>query len=252
MFCLLKIAYDDTFHGFQTQPGIRTVQGEILRALNPLGIRKVLSSSRTDSHVRSAATVIEVEYDDVLKLCKVVDSLSGIAVTAYFASNEFINLRSGIEKEYWYVSPHATDPLKLSCAINEFLNGNLSNFSRDRNKRVAIEKIANFNGNSYTLLIFSGKSFSWNFVRISAETIIRRSIGQVSDEEWQEMLRGKKTSRFKGRPENLVLANVKTNIPFIPYASSKILTIRSSILPLIAWSSFLDNSVKEFLEKAPL
>ncbi|MEM0126859.1 MAG: hypothetical protein QXM60_01255 [Thermoplasmatales archaeon] len=252
MFCLLKIAYDDTFHGFQTQPGIRTVQGEILRGLKPLGITKVLSSSRTDSHVRSAATVIEVEYDDVSKLCKVVDSLRGIAVTAYFVSNEFINLRSGIEKEYWYISPLTTDPVKLSYTINEFLNGNISNFSRDRNKKVMIEKIANFNGSSYTLLIFSGRSFSWNFVRISAETIIRRSIGQVSDEEWQEMLRGKKTSRFKGKPENLILANIKTNIPFIPYASSKIPKIRSSVLPLIVWLGFLDNSVKEFVEKAPL
>ncbi|MEM0128493.1 MAG: hypothetical protein QXO03_05370 [Thermoplasmatales archaeon] len=249
MFCLLKIAYDDTFHGFQIQPDVRTVQGEILKAITPLGITRVLSSSRTDSHVRSAATIIEVEFDDALKLCRIIDSIDGIAVTSYSTSESFLNLRSRIKKEYWYISPLHTDEAKLSKAIGEFLEGNISNFSRDRTKKVMLETISDVSGETFTLLKFLGKSFSWNFVRIAAESILRRSLGQVTDEDWDDMLHGKKYSRFKGSPENLILVDVKTDLAFTSYESKKIQKIRASTLAQVAWSHFVDSSTLEFVRK---
>lgn len=249
MFCLLKIAYDNTFHGFQVQPGFRTVQGEMLRALRPLGIDKIYVSSRTDSHVRSVATVVEMECHDVLKVCRIVDSIEGIIVLGYATSESFFKLRSGFVKTYWYISPCRTDQGALSSAIEQFLRGKMNNFSKDSEKNVILEGISYINDSSFTLLVFSGRAFSWSFVRIAGETIIRRALGEIEDGEWNEMLLGKRKSRYRGRAENLILVNSAGNIEFFQYHSRKIGKIREAILPELAWASLLDASVLKFMDR---
>ncbi|MGC8644645.1 MAG: hypothetical protein ACP5UO_00055 [Thermoplasmata archaeon] len=246
MYCLLKIAYDNSFHGFQAQPGIRTVQGEMLEALRPIGITRIYASSRTDSHVRSAGTIVEMEHDDVQKVCRIVDSLKGIAVLGYATREKFVNLRSGIMKTYWYLSPFPTDGDSLDAAICEFMAGSVSSFSKDRNRKVILDGISKISGSSFTLLIFSGRAFSWNFVRIAGETIVRRALGEIGDGEWGEMLQGIRRSRFRGKAENLILVDSRSEIMFKGYPSAKIAKIRASILPEVAWASLLDGSVAEF------
>lgn len=56
----LRIAYDGTdFHGWQAQPGFRTVQGELERAIKSLGIEtsRVRGASRTDRGVHAQGQV---------------------------------------------------------------------------------------------------------------------------------------------------------------------------------------------------
>ena len=56
----LTLAYEGTdFHGWQAQPGLRTVQGEVEGALRALGVRftRLRGCSRTDAGVHAAAQI---------------------------------------------------------------------------------------------------------------------------------------------------------------------------------------------------
>jgi tRNA pseudouridine38-40 synthase len=247
-YCLLEIAYDDSFYGFQVQPDVKTVQGEIVKALAPIGIKKVYGSSRTDAHVKSASSIIEVEHDDVKKVCKIVDSLKGIAVLGFYEADEFVNLRKKFEKEYLYFCDHGLNKKVLQRTIREFLKGKLESFSRDPSKRVALSKIEFSIGKTHTIFLFEGRSFSWNFVRISAESIIKRSDGSVSDEEWSELLSGKRRPRYKGKPNNLILYRTKTPFEFKRYESRNLATLRARIFQDFYWISSIDDTVRELTD----
>ncbi|MEO0323385.1 MAG: tRNA pseudouridine(38-40) synthase TruA [Myxococcota bacterium] len=62
----LTLAYEGTdFHGWQTQPGLRTVQSEVEGALRALGVRftRLRGCSRTDAGVHAAAQVAAFAVD---------------------------------------------------------------------------------------------------------------------------------------------------------------------------------------------
>jgi tRNA pseudouridine38-40 synthase len=240
-FCLINIAYDNTFFGFQLQPNVTTVQGELLKALSPIGIKKIYGSSRTDSHVRSASTIIEMECNDITKVCKIVDSVKGIIVRGYFESDEFINLRHSFEKEYLYIFNGRLNQKMVQRAIREFLKGELSGFSRDPRRKVLLSNISFSVKNTTTLFLFSGKAFSWNFVRIAAETIIRRSEGKIDDEEWSDLLSGSKRSRYKGDANNLILLNTRSPFKFNEYKSKNLKAIQARIFQDFYWLAGLDG-----------
>lgn len=234
-YWLLKIAYDDSFFGFQNQPNVRTVQGEILHALSPIGVKKVYGSSRTDSHVRSASSIIEVEHEDGRKVCKIVDSIKGIAVLGYFESNEFINLRRGLSKEYLYYCDRKLDRRSLKRAIREFMKGGMEYFSKDPAKKVILSRIIFSIRDSYTIFMFEGKSFSWNFVRIAAESISRRAEGKISDNDWSDMLSGRKRTIYRGDPHNLILYRTIAPFEFVSYHSKNIVPLKSRIFQDFFW-----------------
>ncbi|MGC8618289.1 MAG: hypothetical protein ACP5UZ_06065 [Thermoplasmata archaeon] len=254
-YWLLNIAYDDSFFGFQNQPNVRTVQGEILRALSPIGVKKVYGSSRTDAHVRSASSIIEIEHEDGQKVCKIVDSIDGIAVLGYLGSEEFINLRRNLTKEYLYYCDRRLDSKNLRKTVKEFMNGSFESFSKDATKRVILSRILFSIRGSHTIFLFEGKSFSWNFVRIAAESISRRAEGRISDRDWNDMILGKKKANLKGDPHNLILFRTKAPFKFVSYQSKNIGFLKSRIFQDFFWLySVCENpsditNIPDFLEK---
>ena len=66
---LLKVAYDGTdFHGWQVQPGVRTVEGELNRALSELTKEEitVIGASRTDAGVHALGNIAVFDTDSTI------------------------------------------------------------------------------------------------------------------------------------------------------------------------------------------
>jgi tRNA pseudouridine38-40 synthase len=107
----LLIQYDGTdFHGWQTQDGLRTVQGELMRVLSLLDDREVLvhGSGRTDAGVHAEGQVASVKLQREITPNKLRNAINGnLAADARvlfveIASDDFHARYSAIEKTYVY------------------------------------------------------------------------------------------------------------------------------------------------------
>jgi tRNA pseudouridine38-40 synthase len=107
----LLIQYDGTdFHGWQSQDGLRTVQGELERALSVIEGNKVnvYGSGRTDAGVHAEGQVASVEIQREITPEKLRNAINGNVgkdmrvLAASVASDEFHARYSAIEKTYVY------------------------------------------------------------------------------------------------------------------------------------------------------
>jgi tRNA pseudouridine38-40 synthase len=107
----LLIQYDGTdFHGWQSQDGLRTVQGELERALSLIEGNKVnvYGSGRTDAGVHAEGQVASVEIQREITPEKLRNAINGNVgkdmrvLAASVASDEFHARYSAIEKTYVY------------------------------------------------------------------------------------------------------------------------------------------------------
>ena len=107
----LVIQYDGTdFHGWQSQDGLRTVQGELERALSLIDGRdvNVHGSGRTDAGVHAEGQVASVEIQREITPGKLRNAINGNVgkdvrvLVATVAAPEFHARYSAIEKTYVY------------------------------------------------------------------------------------------------------------------------------------------------------
>lgn len=217
----------------------------MLKVLKPLGISKVYGASRTDAHVRASSTIIEMEYEGCTRICQLVDSIPGIFVAGYAKSNDLIKLRGNLQKSYIFIRIGKLDRKILEAAIKQFMSSNFSMFSRRPEKKVDLRNIKCKVTRTHTLLLFIGKSFSWNFVRISAETIIMRATGKIDDDEWNMLLEGTKKYRHRGSAENLILISTYLPVQFEKYESRSLEYQRSRILADLYWFLGIDSHLSK-------
>lgn len=106
------------FHGWQRQPGLRTVQGEIERALSVAlhGLEvNVLASGRTDSGVHAkaqAATFLVPAGTDMLRIAHAISSMlkNEVSVRGFReVPAHFHILNNAVRKQYSYIL--YTDPM---------------------------------------------------------------------------------------------------------------------------------------------
>lgn len=78
----LDLSYDGTdFHGWAAQPGLRTVQGELVAALGTVLRRsgvEVVCAGRTDAGVHARGQVVHLDVDDVPEPEQLVRRLNGV------------------------------------------------------------------------------------------------------------------------------------------------------------------------------
>jgi tRNA pseudouridine38-40 synthase len=111
----LLIQYDGTdFHGWQTQAGLRTVQGELMRVLTLLDDREVSvhGSGRTDAGVHAEGQVASFQLQREITPLKLRNAINGNlardvrVVFAEVAPEDFHARYSAVSKTYVYRLVH--------------------------------------------------------------------------------------------------------------------------------------------------
>ena len=111
----LLIQYDGTeFHGWQTQEGLRTVQGELMRVLSLLDDREVRvhGSGRTDAGVHAEGQVASFQLQRAITPLRLRNAINGNlardlrVVFAEVAPEDFHARYSAVSKTYVYRLVH--------------------------------------------------------------------------------------------------------------------------------------------------
>lgn len=219
----LRIAYDGTlFYGFQRQPGVRTVEGELLRVLRKLEViespevSEFKGASRTDRGVSAFFNVVsfipnpEKAY---LATPKVLNHhLNDVWVIGTAeVPREFHPRFWAREKTYRYYlidQGHDLDVMlecsRLFVGVHDFSAFAKLEPGKDPIREVTSVRVVPRQG--YYIIEVTGKSFLWEMVRRIVNALSYCGLGLLSPEEVKEMLSGKFEKKIPpAPPENLVL-----------------------------------------------
>ena len=241
-----KVKYLGTaFHGFQVQPGLRTVQGELNSALNQaFGLPcRVTGCSRTDAGVHANEFCLTVECDGGTippdKLPIAVSRFLPPDLSLFYAEEcaESFHPRYDVcEKEYlyriknsriydpfeygrvWFVGRTITDDglARMNEAAKHFIGKyDFSTFMsegsdvEDRVRNVTALSVVR-NGDFIEVRI-SADGFLYNMVRIIVGTLCEIAFGRFSADDVPSMIEAKDRSRagMTAPAEGLYLNSVK-------------------------------------------
>jgi len=143
----LKLAYlGDNYHGFQVQPDVPTVEGELFKALKKLGIvndpkkAKYSASGRTDKGVHALEQVVAFNTESSLVAPRIINSELPDDIWAWATarvSMAFDPRRKAISREYRYVLYGKGLEISKMRQASELLVGthDFANFAtKDENK----------------------------------------------------------------------------------------------------------------------
>lgn len=176
----LKLAYIGTdYHGFQVQPAVRTVEGELLRALAELDIisnrheAKYMAAGRTDRGVHALGQVIAFDTDNPgMVIPKAINSKLPDNIWTYAKArvpDDFDPRRDAMEREYRYImcGKFNISMLRKASSIlkgmHEFTN--FSTRDEDRTNICNIEKIEVRVEGDFTIIDIHANYFLWHMVR---------------------------------------------------------------------------------------
>jgi tRNA pseudouridine38-40 synthase len=175
----LKIAYIGTdFYGSQTQPGLRTVEGELRRCLEEIGAikpkSKVALAGRTDAGVHALGQVAAFEVaDPKLTAPRIVNSKLPDDLWAYARAvvpDDFDPRRQALSREYRYILyARGVIGRRLLEFAPQFLGTHdFSNFSSVEPGKYPVRTVTKLEitqkGDTY-LIDIAADSFLWNMVR---------------------------------------------------------------------------------------
>ena len=243
-FC--KVKYLGTaFHGFQVQPGLRTVQGELNSALNQaFGLPcKVTGCSRTDAGVHANAFCCTVECDGGTipadKLPIAVSRFLPEDLSLFYAEEcdaDFHPRYDVVEKEYLYriINSRIYDPFEYGRAW--FVSRPVTDEGLERMRAAAVHFIGKFDFSTFmsegsdvedtvrnvTALSIeredslietriSSDGFLYNMVRIIVGTLLEVAYGRFSPDDIPDIIASKDRSRagMTAPADGLYLNSVK-------------------------------------------
>lgn len=201
----LLLQYDGTdFHGWQIQRDLRTVQGELTRALSLIDGRDVVvhGSGRTDAGVHAEGQVANVEIQREIPATKLRNAINGNVgkdlrvLEAEVVSNEFHARYSALEKTYVYrivngpvISPfwvryahHEARPLNLAQmkAAAELFLGKHDWTAFSAAQSDVEERVRTITGLEITETL-DPRSFSTHLeIRISADGFLRYMVRAIA------------------------------------------------------------------------
>jgi len=216
----MKVAYRGAdFHGQARQPGLPTVEGEILRALvHTHAIRdartsRFQSASRTDRGVSALGNV--VAFDTPLVPEGAARGFNakarGVWSWAVTSVDDAFNARKARERWYRYTLSGVHNVDRLNAALRRFEGDHdFRNFTRDRVRTaLRIDLARASSGREGTTLDFKAHSFRWNLVRRLVAAALRLESGKTSLAEIDAALDGPGSGDLGlAPPEPLVLMDV--------------------------------------------
>ena len=223
----LKIAYDGTkFSGFQRQPQpqLRTVEGEIIKALQKLNLiespekANFKGASRTDRGVSAFGNVVAFNTENPkLAHPRILNHhlrdvwVLGIAqVPSNFHPRFWA--KSKIYRYYLVDEGFDVDVMKecgrLFVGVHDF-----SAFARLEKSKNPVREITRLEitpKGDIVIIEIEGKSFLWEMVRRIVTALKLCGLGVIGAEEIRKMLSGKTEKKLPpAPPENLVLWEIK-------------------------------------------
>lgn len=224
----MKIAYDGAdFHGLARQPGLRTVEGEVIHALTRTrAIRDARSSrfqsaSRTDRGVSALGNV--VAFDSRLAPGPTARAFNAKSerVWAWGSSAvpEDFNARRASQRWYRYTLPtrHSLETLRVALRGFEGEH-NFRNFTRDRARSIArIDSVTATPEADAIVLDFRAPSFRWNLIRRIVAAALEYERGTCGLDDLTKAIEARVPMDFGlAPPQPLTLMDVTYAFPLEP------------------------------------
>jgi len=216
----VKIAYlGDEFAGSQVQPGLRTVEGEVMSNLKALGSSEdevdLKCASRTDRGVNALGNVIvfSTRFDDVSVLLRALNAVSkGVFYRSAAEVDNDFNPRHADERIYRYVLPAAGIDVQLAMCCAALFEGkhDFVRFCRpdDRETVMTMRSVKLVKNDDVILIEFRSEYFLWNLIRRITAAISAVGRRDASVEDVQRALNGEMISFGVARPDALTLTDV--------------------------------------------
>lgn len=197
-----KVAYIGTdYHGFQEQPGMRTIEGELLRALRELDIinnrheANYISAGRTDKGVHALGQVIAFDTDNPdMALPKIINSKLPSTIWIWARATvpeEFDPRKHALFREYRYIM-YGKYNISLLRNASRMLQGvhdfaNFVTLDKQRTTVCNIEKIDMRVEREFTIMDIRAGYFLWHMVRKIA-TALKMVGSGARDLAWLEQM----------------------------------------------------------------
>lgn len=223
----LKVAYIGThFFGFQRQPDLRTVEGELIKALvetgilDESGVARFRSAGRTDKGVHALGNVVTFFTDEDVIINQINSCLPDDVYILGKASVPYgFKTRYAYRRHYRYVLPNDGLNIELMKEASKKFEGrhDFTNFSRrveERNPIRYIEKMDVVDKGEYIWVDVIGESFLWQMVRKMVKVLFDIGKEEYEPEKIDEFLDTEEKVYIEPMPpENLILMKVMYKPP---------------------------------------
>ncbi|MCK5292440.1 MAG: tRNA pseudouridine(38-40) synthase TruA [Thermoplasmata archaeon] len=198
----LKFGYDGSrFWGYQRQPDVRTVEGDMIRAMKKT--RMILDveessfqgSSRTDRGASAVGNVAAI--DTGFKKGEMLKALNSNIEDTYFwgiaeVENDF-NPRYARQRWYRYHLDKDLDLDMLREASGLFLGEHdFRSFCKKDDKPTGrtVDSVALTKNEEFIKFDIKAQSFLWNMVRRIVSAVVKYAVGEISGEDIENALGG--------------------------------------------------------------
>jgi tRNA pseudouridine38-40 synthase len=198
----LKVAYiGNDYHGFQVQPDVNTIEGELFRALKELNIinspdeANYIAAGRTDRGVHAIGQVIAFNTDNPdIVLPRAVNNSLPPAIWAWASaqvSDDFDPRRDALSREYRYIMfgqyniSQLRNASRLIKGVHDFAN--FSTPDKDRSSISLVQSINVRVEEEFMILDIRANHFVWHMVRKIATALIMVGSG-ARDLAWLEQM----------------------------------------------------------------
>lgn len=218
----LKLAYIGTnFHGFQYQPNVRTVEGELFKAFEELGIdvekANYKCAGRTDAGVHAFGQVVALNVEKPIFPRAINAHLpDDITVWAWAKVSDDFNPRRAKSRIYNYVLFSKDYDISAMRKAAKLLLGthDFSNFTKKFGEgESCVRTIYNVElrvDKEFIILELEGNAFTWNMVRCIVTALEEVGSGH-RDLEWFESMLNPEKHRERiepAPPYGLILKDV--------------------------------------------